>query len=143
MNHVFVVQEKNIKNVVEPYKNTINDTITIRIKANATKTFFFDFKIWLRLLLTEFNELRSSKLFMKPLFLPILKNLFFLLLKISSVDILLKNSKLLIIDFWTFCKIKFLFWHFRLKKPFFKFSTKSYIHYRKLSEHFLFISKNS
>ena len=45
MNHVFVVLEKNIKNVVGPYKKAIKDAIAIRINADAIKTFFFDFKI--------------------------------------------------------------------------------------------------
>ena len=78
MNRAFVVQEKNIKSAVEPYKKDMIDRIKIKIRADDIKIFFLDLKIWSKLLPEEFKELRFSKLSIKPLFLPIFKNLFFL-----------------------------------------------------------------
>ena len=52
--------------------------------------------------------LKLSKLVVKPLPLPIFKNLFFLSLYISSGVIILKSSKFLLIDILRFFSIKFL-----------------------------------
>ena len=82
MNHVLVVQEKNTKNVAENYEK-----INIDSKTRTTKngnSDFFDSKISKILFCGTFKEPRSAVFVTKPLFLPIFKNLFFLLLKISS-----------------------------------------------------------
>ena len=88
MNLVLVVQEKNIKSV-EVYYKKINIEVKIII-INKINIDFFDSKISKILFSGAFNEPRSVSLETKPLFLPIFRNLFFLLLKISSPDIDLK-----------------------------------------------------
>ena len=45
MNLVFVVQEKNIKDVVVPYNKKIIDTKTINPNIDAAVTILLDFKI--------------------------------------------------------------------------------------------------
>ena len=90
MNHVFVVQEKNTNTVVDLYRKKYEEIKKIKSSPIPTNKFFLDLKILSILELLEFNELKLSKLSINPLFLPILKNLFFLSLKISSGDIILK-----------------------------------------------------
>ena len=85
MNLVLVVREKNIKSVVVYYKK-INIEVKIKI-INKINIDFFDRKISKILFSGAFNEPRSDSLETKPLLLPIFRNLFFLLLKISSPDI--------------------------------------------------------
>ncbi len=90
MNHVFVAQEKNTNTVVGLYRKKYKEIKKIKNSPIPTNKFFLDLKILSILELLEFNELKLSKLSMNPLLLPILKNLFFLSLKISSGDIILK-----------------------------------------------------
>ena len=84
MNLVLVAQEKNIKNVAENYKK-ISAAIKIKTIEEINKN-FFDHKILKISFCGAFNEPRSLVVVTNPLFLPIFKNLFFLLLKISSPD---------------------------------------------------------
>ena len=60
---------------------------------------FFNFKILTMLLSLIVSVFKSSELLVKPLFLPIFKNLFFLSFIISSADKSLKYSKFLNIEF--------------------------------------------
>ena len=57
MNLVFVDQEKNTKNVVEPYKNIIVEIKTIKTNIMAVITKPFDFKITSKSFSFDFNEL--------------------------------------------------------------------------------------
>ena len=82
MNHVLVVQEKNTKNVVENYEKINNASKTRTTKDGNSN--FLESKISKILFCGTFKEPRSAVFVTKPLFLPIFKNLFFLLLKISS-----------------------------------------------------------
>ena len=77
--------EKNIKNVAENYE-IISNNIKIKI-ANEVSTNFFEYKILIISFCGAFKEPVSPEFVENPLFLPIFKNLFFLLLKISSPDI--------------------------------------------------------
>ena len=97
MNLVLVVLEKNIKNVAENYE-IISNNITIKI-ANEVNSNFFEYKILITSFCGAFKELVSLVFIANPLFLPIFKNFFFLLLKISSPDIDSKSLKLLIKDY--------------------------------------------
>jgi len=108
MNLVFVDQERNIKNVVELYKKIKKEINKIVPKLIKDIKIFLDFKISSNLLLFNFNELKFSGLSMKPLLLPIFRNLFFLALKICSGVISLKFRKFFLIEFRIFSKIKFL-----------------------------------
>ena len=85
MNLVLVVQERNIKNAVENYEK-INTKIKIRIPKEGIRSFFENI-IFRNSFCGAFKELRSAVCFVNPCFLPIFKNLFFLLSKISSPDI--------------------------------------------------------
>ena len=84
MNLVLVDQEKNIKSAVENYKK-INNIIKISMTKDGIRNFFFC-KISKISLGRALRELKSAVFVTKPLFLPIFKNLFFLLLKTSSPD---------------------------------------------------------
>jgi len=85
MNLVLVALEKNIKNVVENYEIISNK---IKIKTtNDGNIIFFEYKILMISFCGAFKEPVSAVSVVNPLFLPIFKNLFFLLLKISSPDI--------------------------------------------------------
>ena len=80
MSLAHVVLVKNLNTVVELYKKlkkTNNKAITKN--ANPKKT-FLDFKILSRLFFLIVKVLKSSELLIKPLFLPIFKNLFFIML---------------------------------------------------------------
>ena len=104
MNLVFVGLEKNIKNVVEPYRKIIKATITIINKIIIDNGIFLDSNILLKLSCGVFKELNSFKLVINPLLLPIRRNLFFLSLNISSADISLKLFKFFEIESFTFSK---------------------------------------
>ena len=85
MNHVLAVREKNTKNVVGNYDKT-NIKIKIKIPKKSGNN-FFDCKISKILFCLTLKEPISAVFEIKPLFLPIFRNLFFLSLKISSLDI--------------------------------------------------------
>ena len=85
MSLVLVVLGKNIKSVVENYE-IINNKIRIKT-ANDGNIIFFEYKILIISFCGAFKEPVSAVFDANPLFLPIFKNLFFLLLKISSPDI--------------------------------------------------------
>ena len=85
MNLVLVAQEKSIRNVAENYKK-----INTKTKTSITKigsTIFFERKNSKIPFCGAFQDPRSFVFATKPLLLPIFKNLFFLLFKISSPDI--------------------------------------------------------
>ena len=78
MSLVCVDQEKNLNVVVERYKKIANKIKIIEINPTDCIQIFRDLKISAILLFCIFKELKSSILSIKPLFRPILKNLFFL-----------------------------------------------------------------
>ena len=86
MNHAFVDPVKNLSTVTEDYKFQISKT-TNAIKINPLKDAskkIFDFKTLYIIFFLIINLLKSSVLVIKPSFLPILRNLFFLSINISS-----------------------------------------------------------
>ena len=83
MSPVFVVRAKNINVAAELYKKINKEIIKIVVNRKTETLTFLDLNIWSRLFPGSFNELKSSKLSINPLFLPILKNLFFRFSKIS------------------------------------------------------------
>ena len=85
MTPVHVGVKRNIKNVAENYE-IINNKIKIKT-ANDGSIIFFEYKILTNSFCGAFKEPVSAVFEANPLFLPIFKNLFFLLLKISSPDI--------------------------------------------------------
>ncbi len=85
MNLVLVVQGKNIKSAVENYEK-INTIIKIRMPKKGISSFFENI-IFRVSFCGAFKELRSVVSSANPWFLPIFRNLFFLLSKISSPDI--------------------------------------------------------
>ena len=78
MNHVFVVQVKSLRDAAEPYKrkasNNANDTTAVI----AIEIFFLELNIARNFVLCDCIAVKLSGLFIKPLSLPIFKNLFFL-----------------------------------------------------------------
>ena len=102
MTHVSVVLVKNINAVVGCYKKIPKKTKIIKINTEAIRSIFLFLINKLNLLLCSFNELISFKSLINPLVRPILRNLFFLSLKISSAVIFLKNSKFFDIEILTF-----------------------------------------
>ena len=78
MSLVSVVQEKNINVVVGLYKKIRIEINKATDNPNIDKKNFLDLKKILNWLSNGLSELKSSRLLMKPLFLPIFKNLFFL-----------------------------------------------------------------
>ena len=102
MKPVLAALEKNIKNVAVNYK-IINNKIKMRT-AKDGNIIFFEYKILIISICGAFRE-PVSTVFANPLFLPMLRNLFFLSLKISSPDIDWKLLKFFIKDFLTFNRI--------------------------------------
>ena len=72
------LQVKNLKIVVGPYNIKNNELMSVNKKNIVKNINFFDLKICLKLSLSNFKELNSSDFEMKPLSLPILRNLSFL-----------------------------------------------------------------
>ena len=108
MTHVSVVLVKNINAVAGSYKKIPKRAKIIKIDIEAIRSIFLSLINKSNLFLCSLSELISFKSLINPLVRPILRNLFFLSLKISSVDFVLKYSKFLDIEVFTFCKIKFL-----------------------------------
>ena len=108
MNHVFVAQEKSLSVVVVLYRNKETNNIEIDIKVSAIRVFLFCSISLVKLFCIGLKELKSSIFSMKPLFLPILKNLFFLSSKISSGFISLNFIKFFNNAVRTFCNIRSL-----------------------------------
>ena len=83
-------QVKNLKIVVVLYKKINKEIKIAKNNPIEIERFLLDFKKSLKLFSLTFNELNCSTSLIKPLPLPIFKNLFFLSLNISSSDIDLK-----------------------------------------------------
>ena len=90
MNLAFVVQDKITNVAAELYNWVINKIKLTNTSPKIEIKNLLDLSILIRLVLGALRELKSSTLLINPLLLPIFKNLFFLSLKISSDDIVLK-----------------------------------------------------
>ena len=77
------LQEKNLKIVVEPYKKISKEIKTAKDTPIKIVRFFLELKNSLKLFSLTTKELNCSTSLIKPLPLPIFKNLFFLSLNIS------------------------------------------------------------